>query len=73
MENGVNLRLVQKLLGHSKPETTTIYTHMAKKDLLAVQSPWDSALLELRTRDKDLLNKSLSGNLKGLSVILVSI
>ncbi|MGB5403961.1 tyrosine-type recombinase/integrase [Robiginitalea sp.] len=65
IENGVNLRLVQELLGHSKPETTMIYTHVAKKDLMAVQSPLDRALLELRTRDKDLLNKSLSGNIKG--------
>ena len=65
IENGVNLRLVQELLGHSKPETTMIYTHVAKKDLLAVQSPLDRALLDLRTTDKDLLTKSLSGNLKG--------
>ncbi|MBT8211039.1 MAG: site-specific integrase [Eudoraea sp.] len=65
IENGVNLRLVQELLGHSKPETTMIYTHVAKKDLLAVQSPLDTTLLELRTTDKNLLNQSLSGNLKG--------
>jgi site-specific recombinase XerD len=65
IENGVNLRLVQELLGHSKPETTMIYTHVARKDLLAVQSPLDRALLDLRTADKDLLTKSLSGNLKG--------
>jgi site-specific recombinase XerD len=51
IENGVNLRLVQELLGHSKPETTMIYTHVAKKDLLAVQSPLDRVLLELRTRE----------------------
>ncbi|NNE32419.1 MAG: tyrosine-type recombinase/integrase, partial [Winogradskyella sp.] len=65
IENGVNLRLVQELLGHSKPETTMIYTHVAKKDILAVQSPLDTALLELRSTDKNLLNQSLSGNLKG--------
>lgn len=65
IENGVNLRLVQELLGHAKPETTMIYTHVARKDLLAIQSPLDTFLLELRTRDKNILNKSLSGNLKG--------
>ncbi|MBT8282332.1 MAG: site-specific integrase, partial [Muriicola sp.] len=41
MENGVNLRHVQELLGHSKPETTMIYTHIAKKDLLQIRSPLD--------------------------------
>lgn len=65
IENGVNLRLVQELLGHAKPETTMIYTHVAKKDLLSVRSPLDTAILELRTTDKNLLNQSLSGNLKG--------
>lgn len=65
IENGVNLRLVQELLGHSKPETTMIYTHVAKKDLLSVQSPLDRALLELRPKDKNVLKQSLSGNLKG--------
>lgn len=65
IENGVNLRLVQELLGHAKPETTMIYTHVAKKDLLSVQSPLDTTILELRTTDKNLLNESLSGNLKG--------
>jgi site-specific recombinase XerD len=65
IENGVNLRIVQELLGHSKPETTMIYTHVAKKDLLSVQSPLDRILLELRTTDKNILNKSISGNLKG--------
>ncbi|NER11632.1 Site-specific recombinase XerD [Muriicola jejuensis] len=65
IENGVNLRIVQELLGHSKPETTMVYTHVAKKDLLAVRSPLDTTLLELRSSDKNLLNQSLSGNLNG--------
>ncbi len=65
IENGVNLRLVQELLGHSKPETTMVYTHVAKKELLSVQSPLDRALLELRPQDKNVLKQSLSGNLKG--------
>ena len=39
IEKGVGLRYVQELLGHAKPETTMIYTHVAKKDLLAIRSP----------------------------------
>jgi site-specific recombinase XerD len=38
LENGVGLRHIQELLGHAKPETTMIYTHVAKKDLLDIQN-----------------------------------
>jgi len=62
IENGVGLRYVQELLGHSKPETTMIYTHVAKKDLLKIQSPLDTALLSLVETDKKASNISLSAN-----------
>jgi len=44
LENGIDLRYIQELLGHSKPETTMIYTHVAKKDLLDIKSPLDIAI-----------------------------
>lgn len=65
IENGVGLRYVQDLLGHSKPETTMIYTHVAQKDLLQIQSPLDTAVLELLESDKNPLKLSLSGKSKG--------
>jgi len=65
IENGVGLRYVQDLLGHSKPETTMIYTHVAKKDLLQIQSPLDSALIALNKGDKKQLKQTLSGNIGG--------
>lgn len=43
LESGVDIRFIQKLLGHSKLETTSIYTHVAKKDYLAVKSPLDTS------------------------------
>ena len=52
LENGVGLRHIQELLGHAKPETTMIYTHVAKKDLLDIQSPLDTILLGLYKKDK---------------------
>ena len=57
LENGVGLRYIQELLGHSKPETTMIYTHVAKKDLL------DIILLSLSKTDKQEQKFLLSGNL----------
>jgi hypothetical protein len=38
--------------GHAKPETSMINTHVAKKDLLAIQSLLDSILLNLNKNDK---------------------
>ncbi len=63
IENGVGLRYVQDLLGHSKPETTMIYTHVAKKDLLQIQSPLDTAFIALSETDKKQQNQSLSDNI----------
>lgn len=31
LENGVNLRVIQALLGHKSPNTTAIYTHLTQK------------------------------------------
>lgn len=44
LDQGVDLRYVQLLLGHSRPETTQIYTHVTKNELLKVQSPFDSMI-----------------------------
>ncbi len=44
LESGTDIRLIQELLGHSKPETTMIYTHVSKKSLVAVRSPLDIAV-----------------------------
>jgi site-specific recombinase XerD len=41
IENGYNLVKVQALLGHSSPDTTMVYVHMASPDLLGVMSPYD--------------------------------
>ena len=62
LENGVGLRHIQELLGHAKPETTMIYTHVAKKDLLDIQSPLDAILLNLDKSDKQEQKFLLSGN-----------
>ena len=39
LENDVDIRYIQELLGHSKPQTTMIYTNISKKQLMNIQSP----------------------------------
>ena len=44
LEDGIDLRYVQELLGHSKPETTMIYTHVTQKKMVGIRSPLDRLL-----------------------------
>ncbi|WP_066219693.1 site-specific tyrosine recombinase/integron integrase [Formosa haliotis] len=63
LENGVDLRYIQDLLGHAKPETTMIYTHVAQKDLMNVRSPLDVAVDQLKglgyTNNKVLISRNI--------------
>ncbi len=41
LEQGVNLRYIQNLLGHESSKTTEIYTHVSSIDLQDIRSPID--------------------------------
>jgi integrase/recombinase XerD len=41
LESGTDLYHIQHLLGHRNPQTTTIYLHLSRKDLVSVTSPID--------------------------------
>lgn len=41
LENGINIRALQDLLGHADVKTTEIYTHVMQKDINKLQSPLD--------------------------------
>ena len=42
LEDGVNIRVLQELMGHADVKTTEIYTHVMEKDISATLSPLDS-------------------------------
>lgn len=52
LEQGVDLRYIQKLLGHSKSKTTEIYTHVSNKSLAKIKSPFDVFLNNKNTDNK---------------------
>lgn len=61
LENGVDIRYIQSLLGHAKPETTMIYTHVKRKDLMQIQNPLDVALQKIKSPHKTTQKLGLSG------------
>ena len=52
LENGTNLRYIQKLLGHSSSKTTEIYTHVCQTDLTKIVSPLDFINQDLHLKGK---------------------
>jgi integrase/recombinase XerD len=41
LEDGIDIRYIQELLGHQSTRTTEIYTHVAVKDIRRISSPLD--------------------------------
>jgi integrase/recombinase XerD len=52
LENGVNLRYIQQLLGHSSSKTTEIYTHVSQTHLTNITSPFDLLTKKVYLKEK---------------------
>ena len=46
LEQGINLRYIQELMGHSSIKTTEIYTHVSSKQLSKIKNPLDNLNIE---------------------------
>jgi site-specific recombinase XerD len=62
LENGVDVRYIQELLGHSRPETTMIYTHVTERKLREITNPLDQAIHKYNKLDKRDTDTRLSRN-----------
>jgi site-specific recombinase XerD len=48
LEQGIDIRYIQTILGHGSSKTTEIYTHVSRKSLAQIKSPLDTILKSKR-------------------------
>lgn len=55
LENGTDIRYIQELLGHSRPETTMVYTHVRSQDLQNITNPLDLFVKQIEVQQKSTI------------------
>jgi site-specific recombinase XerD len=50
LEDGVDIRVIQVLLGHAKLDNTALYTRVATKTVRTVTSPLDKIMVQIGAR-----------------------
>ena len=52
LESGTDIRYIQTLLGHTRPETTMIYTHVQSDAIKKINNPLDSIVAQYKNTKK---------------------
>lgn len=68
LEQGLDLRYIQQLLGHGSSKTTELYTYVSNKALSKIKSPLDAFLDHNSTDYKQIKNKNDKGDINTPSV-----
>ena len=50
LDRGVSIRLIQEILGHKSPQTTSIYTHVTEKSVENLRAALDDLIDEPKRR-----------------------
>lgn len=56
LEQGVDIRYIQEILGHSSSKTTEIYTHVSKKSIAKIPSPFSNINLNSSKNEENNSN-----------------
>ena len=72
LENGINLRYIQELLGYKSSKTTEIYTYVSTKNLSAIKNLLDNLLREGGTWNIKIKTKN-NGSFRGKYIQTVCI
>ena len=57
LDNGTDIRFIQKLLGHNSSKTTQIYTHISQRILKRIKCPFNRILKIKKDNNQHLGNK----------------
>jgi integrase/recombinase XerD len=47
LESGTDLRYIQEILGHKSSKTTEIYTHVSRKQIANIKTPFDELEIDV--------------------------